>query len=76
MTVRELVRGLSKMVLLYHAQLEDLPNFGSLWRGAWVQASFFGVGVGVRQDPPNWGSLRRAAVHHHQSIMASHPPLC
>ncbi|GFR51100.1 hypothetical protein Agub_g13429 [Astrephomene gubernaculifera] len=32
-TVRELVRALSKMVLLYHSQLESLPSFGSVWRG-------------------------------------------
>ncbi|EFJ51864.1 hypothetical protein VOLCADRAFT_87471 [Volvox carteri f. nagariensis] len=32
-TVRELVRALSKMVLLFHAQLSSLPTFGRVWRG-------------------------------------------
>ncbi|KAG2488975.1 hypothetical protein HYH03_012417 [Edaphochlamys debaryana] len=32
-TVRELVRALSKMVLLYHTQLEGLASFGVVWRG-------------------------------------------
>ncbi|PNW80894.1 hypothetical protein CHLRE_07g334100v5 [Chlamydomonas reinhardtii] len=32
-TVRELVRALSKMVLLYHTQLESLATFGAIWRG-------------------------------------------
>ncbi|GIL44250.1 hypothetical protein Vafri_1768 [Volvox africanus] len=32
-TVRDLVRALSKMVLLFHAQLSSLPSFGRVWRG-------------------------------------------
>jgi brefeldin A-resistance guanine nucleotide exchange factor 1 len=31
-TVRDLVKTLSKAVLLYHSQLVTQPNFGVLWR--------------------------------------------